>query len=484
MLRAGWSRGTPSPLDAVGAVFVDLTPAWLKDAAIGLFGTADKLALFVGILVVLAILSGLIGLLAARSRVAGLAAVALLVVVAMAAVLARPNSGILDLVPVLVGGAVGARLLWGWCRPILQAPTERGEQLEPAPGLSRRAVLGVALGGAAMTVLGRITAGGTRVVELARAAFRLPPVAAPVTVPAGVEVGVPGVTPFIVPNKEFYRIDTALTVPKIDPAEWSLKVTGLVERELTLDWETLLSKPMQEAMVTLMCVSNEVGGSLNGNAIWTGWPVRELLREAGVRPGADMVLSRSSDGFTAGTPLEALTDDRNALLVVAQNREPLLPEHGFPVRLVVPGLYGYVSATKWVTELKVTRFADDQGYWTPRGWSALGPVKTNSRIDVPSSGARLGAGTVAVAGVAWAQHRGIIGVQVSVDGGPWTDTRLGTDATVDAWRQWAYTWPATPGRHTIAVRAIDATGTPETAARALPAPDGASGHHTITVTVA
>ncbi|GAB3706575.1 molybdopterin-dependent oxidoreductase [Mariniluteicoccus flavus] len=485
LLRMGWASGTPSPLDALGGAFVDRTPPWLKDSAIGLFGTWDKVALFVGIAVVLAILSSAIGLLAARSRLVGIAAVALFVAIAIAAVLSRPHAAPIDAGAVLLGGAAGARLLWRWFGP---AP-EHATPTTPAAmsmthHMSRRALTGFAVGAVVATAVGRASAGGARAVELARAAFRRPKVAAPVTVPAGAEVGVRGVTPFIVPNAQFYRIDTALSVPQVDPAEWSLKVTGMVDREVTIDWETLMSKPMQEAMVTLMCVSNEVGGKLNGNAVWTGWPVRELLREAGVRPGADMVLSRSIDGFTAGTPLEAMTDDRNSLIVVAQNGEPLLPEHGFPVRLVVPGLYGYVSATKWVTELKVTRFADDEGYWTPRGWSALGPVKTNSRIDVPRRGDGVPAGTVAVAGVAWAQHRGVTGVQVKIDDGPWQDARLGAEANVDTWRQWAYAWDATPGCHQITVRAIDATGEPETEAIAAPAPDGASGHHAITVTVA
>jgi hypothetical protein len=240
---------------------------------------------------------------------------------------------------------------------------------------------------------------------------------------------------------------------------------------------------MQDALVTLMCVSNEVGGDLTGNAVWTGWPVRELLKMAGPQPGADMVLSTSIDGWTAGTPLSVLTDDRNALLAIAMNGEPLPLEHGFPVRMVVPGLYGYVSATKWVTELKVTSFADDEGYWTPRGWSARGPVKTESRIDVPRSGDRVKTGTVAVAGIAWAQHRGIKAVEVRVDDGPWQAARLAEEPTIDSWRQWVLQWQAVKGSHTITVRATDAEGMVQTAQEAPPAPDGATGWHTITVNV-
>ncbi|GAB95029.1 putative oxidoreductase [Kineosphaera limosa NBRC 100340] len=490
MQRVGGAGGTPSPVDAVGGAFIDRTPPWLKDSAVGLFGTNDKVALYVGIAIVLVLLSCLVGLLAVRRFVAGAALLVLLVVVAAAAVLSRPQATPTDLLPLLLGAVVGLGSLWfltGTRGPAGPEDEARPSDAATAGGVSRRVLMGA--GGAAVLVgvvgvaVGRVVAGGARGAALARSVFVLPKVAHPVAVPAGADLGISGVTPFIVPNADFYRIDTALVVPRIDPASWSLRVTGMVDREVRIDWATLLTKPMQEAMVTLMCVSNEVGGTLNGNAIWTGWPVRELLREAGVQPGADMVLSRSIDGFTAGTPLETLTDDRNSLIAIAQNGEPLLPEHGFPVRLVVPGLYGYVSATKWLAELKVTTFAQDQGYWTPRGWSALGPVKTQSRIDVPRDRASVFAGTVAVAGVAWAQHRGITGVQVQVDAGDWRDARLGTDATIDAWRQWVYEWPATPGTHTIAVRAVDATG-PETATQAPPAPNGASGHHTITVTVA
>jgi DMSO/TMAO reductase YedYZ molybdopterin-dependent catalytic subunit len=301
--------------------------------------------------------------------------------------------------------------------------------------------------------------------------------------PADAQVGVKGVTPYVIDNASFYRIDTALVVPRLDTAGWSLKVHGMVDREVTIDWATLLTKPMQDALVTLMCVSNEVGGELTGNAIWTGWPVRELLAMAGPKPGADMVLSTSSDGWTAGTPLSVLTDDRNALLAIAMNGKPLPFEHGFPVRLVVPGLYGYVSATKWVTDLKVTTFADDQGYWTPRGWSARGPVKTESRIDVPRPGDRVTAGKVAVAGIAWAQHRGIKAVEVRVDDGEWKPARLAAEPTVDSWRQWVLEWQAVKGNHTITVRATDAEGVVQTEAQAPPAPDGATGWHTITVNV-
>jgi DMSO/TMAO reductase YedYZ molybdopterin-dependent catalytic subunit len=481
-LRLGWSDGTPSPVLAVGGAFIDRTPSWLKTFAVDNFGTNDKRVLLTGIAVVLTLVSLLIGWLSRRQFTTALVLFVLLIAVAAAAVTSRPHARVVDLLPLLLGAVAGLVTLQQWReRVLLAADSEVG-----APSIPRRAALfgmATAAGAVVLGVAGRAWSGSTRAVQSARAAFVLPHVARPVTVPAGASVGVPGVTPYIVPSGDFYRIDTALVVPQVDPDSWHLKVTGMVDHEIEIDWQTLLSKPMQQAMVTLMCVSNEVGGHLNGNAIWTGWPVRDLLAEAGVRSGADMVLSRSVDGFTAGTPLSALTDGRNALIAIAMNGQALPAEHGFPARLVVPGLYGYVSATKWLTELKLTTYAKDMGYWTPRGWSAHGPVKTSSRIDVPKSGSKVAAGTVAVAGVAWHQHVGIAKVQVRVDNGPWRDARLGTAANTDVWREWVYEWHATSGHHTLTVRAVDDTGAVQIAAQAPPAPSGSTGYHSISVTV-
>jgi len=482
VLRLGWSTGTPSPVLAVGAAFIDRTPPWLKTFAVDNFGTNDKHVLLGGIAAVLILLSLLIGRLSWRRYTAALVVFVVLVAIAAAAVMSRPHAGFVDLLPLLAGAALGLVALHRWRDRILLPAIEPTS----APATTRRAALlgvGAIVGATVLAVAGRAWSSGSRAVQAARDAFVLPHVAHPVTVPPGASVGVAGVTPYIVPNGDFYRIDTALVVPQVDPASWKLRVTGMVDHEIEVDWNALLSKPMQQAMITLMCVSNEVGGNLNGNAIWTGWPVRELLAHAGVQSGADMVLSRSVDGFTAGTPLSALTDGRNALVAIAMNGQALPAEHGFPARLVVPGLYGYVSATKWLTELKVTTFARDAGYWTPRGWSARGPVKTSSRIDVPQAGAKVAAGRVAVAGVAWHQHVGIAKVQVRVDDGVWRDARLGADATADAWRQWVYEWDAPPGHHTLTVRAVDATGAVQIAAQAPPAPDGSTGYHSISVTV-
>ena len=396
-----------------------------------------------------------------------------------AAVVSRPGSRPFDIVPTLVGTVAGL-----WALSALLRLRSRADQGEG--GFDRRRLLlggaGVAVAAAASAAVGQLLGGRANAVAQARADVTVPAVPTPVSVPTAAQLQIRGITPYVVPNAQFYRIDTALVVPQVETRGWRLRVHGLVDREVEIDWKTLLSKPMQEALVTLTCVSNEVGGDLAGNAVWTGWPIRELLAMAGPQSGADMVLSTSVDGFTAGTPLQALTDNRNALLAVAMNGEPLPVEHGFPVRMVVPGLYGYVSATKWVVDLKVTTFAADVAYWTPRGWSERGPIKTASRIDVPASGERVKAGTVAVAGVAWAQHRGIRAVEVQVDDGPWQPARLAAEPTVDAWRQWVFEWDAAKGNHTLTVRAVDGTGAVQTSRVASPAPDGASGWHSVTVT--
>jgi DMSO/TMAO reductase YedYZ molybdopterin-dependent catalytic subunit len=314
--------------------------------------------------------------------------------------------------------------------------------------------------------------------------LRLPAPAKPAPpVPAGAELGLPELTPYVTDNDSFYRIDTALQVPVIDPANWSLRITGMVANPFEIDYATLSAKPLVEHMVTLTCVSNEVGGNLAGNALWLGYPIRELLAEARPQQGADMVLSTSDDGWTASTPLEVLTDsDRQALLAIGMNGAPLPLEHGFPVRMVVPGLYGYVSATKWVTELKVTTFAADSGYWTPLGWSARGPIKIASRIDRPG-GRTIEEGLVTVAGVAWAQHTGIAGVEVQIDQDSWQPAQLAEVVGPDTWRQWKFDWTATAGEHTITVRATDADGKLQIADFAPPAPDGATGYHQVQVRV-
>ncbi|MCU1412579.1 MAG: oxidoreductase [Rhodoglobus sp.] len=477
-----------SPLFGVGSLVIDLVPGWFKTVVIGLFGTGDKVALFVALGILVLLLAVGIGILQYRRPPWGILALVALGIVALLAVVTRAESNALSSVPTLVGvlaGVIVLRLgidrLHRWTdaaasRPARAAVTRRGFLV----------MLGATTAGALVIGLGaRAINAGTAAVNAVREAIKLPRPATPEgAFPAGASLDVPGISPLLSANDTFYRIDTALQVPVVDASTWKLRVTGMVEREVEITFDELLALPLVEHTVTLMCVSNEVGGNLVGNATWLGYPIRDLLAQAGPLPGADMVLSTSVDGFTAGSPLSVLLEeDRQSLLAVGMNGEPLPLEHGFPARLVVPGLYGYVSATKWVTELKVTTFAKDMGYWTPRGWDALGPVKTASRIDVPQSGAGVSAGRIAVAGVAWAQHRGIEAVEVRVDDGTWMPAVLADAISIDTWRQWVYEWDATSGNHTVAVRATGAVGDTQRDVRLPPAPNGSEGYHTVTVTV-
>jgi DMSO/TMAO reductase YedYZ molybdopterin-dependent catalytic subunit len=474
-----------SPILVVGSLVIDLTPAWLKNAVIGVFGTGDKAFLIVSLAVALAVGGGLAGWAELRRPPLGRVLIGIGGVVGAFAALTRSGGGIVDVLPSVLAALVGILFL-GWLIGLLRGtePT----RVAPQGAVSRRrfvaAATGTALGGILATVVGQVIAGGYRAAAAARAAFHLPKaaVAAP-PVPAGASFDVAGLSPIITPNADFYRIDTALQIPGIQPQDWKLRITGMVEEEVELTFAQLLALPLEESFTTLTCVSNEVGGDLIGNAVWLGYPIRHLLARARPSADADMVLSHSQDGWTAGTPLEALTDERNAILAVGMNGEPLPLEHGYPVRMVVPGLYGYVSATKWVVQLEVTRFDKATSYWTDRGWSERGPVKLQSRIDVPADGRQVKAGTVAVAGVAWSQHVGVSAVHVQVDGGAWQQTTLADAISADTWRQWKYAWQATPGSHTIKVRATDAHGTVQTAKVQDVVPDGATGLHTISVTV-
>ncbi|HEX9087880.1 MAG TPA: molybdopterin-dependent oxidoreductase [Arthrobacter sp.] len=515
-LAAGLVSPSLSPVTAVGGAVIDAVPPGVKEWAIALFGTADKTALLGGMGLLIAALAALSGIVELRRRFAGVAIIAVFGVVGLAAVLGRTELTA-NAIPVPLLAAVVGMVLLRWlvrrlgewrtaagppaAGPPAAGPPAAGPPagnqtagLPPAePGPmpqppSRRRFFQALGGTAAVAVVAGLLAttfrGAAAAVSELRSKLALPAPESPAPpIPAGAEVRVDGVGPLVTPNKDFYRIDTALRVPVVDPAQWTLKVTGLVEREVSLDFATLLAKPLIERHVTIACVSNEVGGDLIGNARWLGWPVRDLLALAGPRDGADMVLSRSTDGWTAGTPLEVLTDSRDALLAVGMNGEPLPLEHGFPVRLIVPGLYGYVSATKWVTELKVTRFADDVGYWTPRGWSERGPIKTSSRIDVPRDGRSVSAGTVAFGGVAWAQHTGIGRVELRINRGEWQPAELAPGISKDTWYQWKLAVPLTPGQYEIQVRATDLDGVAQVEDRAPVAPSGATGFHTVRVDV-
>ncbi|GGS60089.1 oxidoreductase [Planobispora rosea] len=531
-LVAGFVRASAFPVLTVGDALVDLSPSWLKEWAIRTFGEADKAVLLSGVLVVLAALAAGTGILASRDLRYGHAALAALGAIGLAAALTRPEAGPADALPVLAGVAAGMVSLSRLVRPRTvrrsaasgpDAPrpwfglgTETGptapRSVEEAgtepeartPGgvaappvmragedlrsFDRRGLLTGLLGGVVVAgatgVAGRLLSGSAEV-DAARVGVALPPPALPARpVPAGSDLKIRGLSPFFTPNRDFYRVDTALIVPRVDPGDWTLKIHGMVDRPVELTFADLMKRPLVEADVTLCCVSNEVGGPYIGNARWLGARLADILREAGVHRDADMLLSVSADGWTCGTPADVVMDGRDALLAIAMNGEALPVDHGFPARQVVPGLYGYVSATKWVTEIKVTRFDRDEAYWTPRGWAAKGPIKTQSRIDLPKAGANLRPGRTVIAGVAWAQHKGVDAVEVRVDEGKWRQARLAEAPTADTWRQWVLDdWDATPGRHTIQVRATDATGYTQTSAVAPVAPDGATGWHTVEVTV-
>ncbi|MEZ2391075.1 molybdopterin-dependent oxidoreductase [bacterium RCC_150] len=483
-LLAGFLSPSVSPVTALGGAVIDAVPPGVKELAVSLFGTADKAALIVSIALVTLVLAAAAGLLEYRRKGAGLVLAALAGAAGLAAVLTRAQSTMTAAIPPVVATVVTMlflRLLvqrletWSPGREAGLAPVARRSFVQLLGG----AAVGAAAAGIVTTVVRRA---GTVATDFRRGLVLPVPEGPTEKIPDGAAVSLAGMDPLVTPNADFYRIDTALIPPAVNPPEWKLKVTGMVDREVEIDFAALMAKPMIARYVTIACVSNEVGGNLIGNALWLGWPVRELLAMAGPKPGADMVLSRSTDGFTAGTPLEALTDNRDAILAVGMNGEPLPLEHGFPVRMIVPGLYGYVSATKWLTELKVTRFADDQGYWTPRGWSDHGPIKTQSRIDVPRGGGAVKAGTVQFGGVAWAQHRGVAKVELRVDRGPWRQAKLAPGISRDTWYQWQLGIDLGKGDHEVQVRATDATGTPQTEAPAPVAPDGATGFHTVRVT--
>ena len=483
-LTAAWLAPGASPVLTVGALIIDIVPAGVKDLVIGLFGTADKIVLIVTIVLVLLVVAALAGILESRRPPFGRLLVVLIGAIALFAALSRSSASTLDAVPAVVAMGVAAIALTLLTTRLPVSPPLSSDHA-PAPDRRRFLIYTGVTAGIGLLALagGQISAAATRAADAARALFTLPGASVrQAAIPAGASLDVAGITPLITPNADFYRIDTALSVPRIDPRDWRLRITGMVENEVELDFAELLALPLEESTTTLACVSNYVGGDLIGNATWLGYPIRELLARAKPQSGADMVLSTSQDGFTAGTPIEALTDGRNAILAVGMNGEPLPLEHGYPVRMVVPGLYGYVSATKWVVELKLTRFADEQGYWTPRGWSALGPVKLSSRIDVPR--ASVPAGPVVIAGVAWSQQVGVSAVAVQIDDGPWQEATLADAISVDTWRQWAFTWTeASAGDHTVRVRATDAAGLVQTSATADVAPDGATGLHEISVTV-
>jgi DMSO/TMAO reductase YedYZ molybdopterin-dependent catalytic subunit len=483
-----------SPVVAIAEDVIRLAPGAVAEAAIDVLGHRDKAVLVAVILVLVLGLFALVGRLARRSWWAPtLVLLALALVGGLAVLLPKGTANASDALPVAVGF-----LTWLVALSLLVAPLRTATAAaaadcpgdvpdpRPLPEATRRGFL---LGAAAMAgtaavvgVLGRYVGAGRRKIERIRGLLRLPGVTAP-DVPPQALVGASDVTPWLTPSKDFYRIDTAIAIPVVDPATWRVRIHGRVDREVEATFDELNAFEKTEAWVTLNCVSNEVGGSLIGNAWWSGVRIATLLAEAGVQEGADAVLQTSDDGWTCATPLEALTDDRNAMLAVAMNGKPLPIEHGFPVRTIVPGLYGYVSATKWVVDLEVTRFEDVEAYWTSKGWGERGPVKMSSRIDVPDSGAEVEGPEVVVAGVAWAQHTGIAGVEVAVDGDAWEPGEVADPGTDDTWVQWRVLLDLEPGDHVVRVRATDKDGRVQTGVERDVLPDGATGWHQIDLTV-
>jgi DMSO/TMAO reductase YedYZ molybdopterin-dependent catalytic subunit len=444
---AGLTGASGSPVVAVGELQIDFTPPWLKNFAITEFGPDDKLVLVSGILVVLGIFAAVIGAAATRRMAYGMAGLAVFAVVGLTAAVTRPTATFASLLPTLAAGAATAGI-----------------------------AAGAGLAGRLLTERSSVAS--------AQRSVRIPkPAVTTQTLPPGVDLDIPGLASFITPNTGFYRVDTALVLPQVDPSSWQLRIHGMVSREITLTFEELLKRPLIEDYVTLCCVSNPVGGPYIGNALWLGASLAAVLREAGIKSGADQLMCTSVDGFTSGTPVQTVMDGRDALLAVAMNGQPLPVAHGFPARMVVPGLYGYVSATKWVTDINVTTFAGNYAYWAQRGWSQQAPIKTECRIDVPNGQGNVRAGTTAVAGVAWAQHKGIEAVQVRLNQGPWNQARLAAVPGIDSWRQWVWEWNATPGQHVLEARATDKTGYTQTSAQAQPEPNGASGYPSVSVTV-
>ncbi len=467
-----------SPLPAVGNTAIDLVPSPLKDFAVRAFGTHDKLVLLLGMAVVLSAAAVAAGLLSRRSPLPGTVLAAVLGLLGVAAVLHRPDLGRLGVLAPVAALAAGVAV-FRWLHAKATNPAE--------PAAGRRAFLvasGATAAGAGLAALVGQVAGNRVDVEASRRAVgELKPASPAPPIPPGADFAAEGTPTFITPNADFHRIDTALSVPRLRAEDWALRVHGMVDRELGLRYDDLRRRDLVERTVTMVCVSNEVGGPYISTADFVGVPLRDVLLEAGVREGADQLFSTSADGWTAGSPVDVVMEpDRGALIALGMNGEPLPLEHGFPARLVVPGLYGYVSATKWVVDLELTTFDARRGYWLDRAWAREAPVKVMSRIDRPERGSTV-PGRVVATGVAWAPPTGIEQVEVRVDGGPWRTATLSADVNGSTWRMWRVELHLPPGGHTLESRATDKSGLTQPQARAAPIPDGATGWHSVFFTV-
>ncbi len=491
-LLAGVSPQLRSPIVGVSNRFIDSVPLALKTWAIERFGTNDKGVLLIGIVVVVGLLAMIAGHLAShRSSWWGDGFAVVLSLVAIWAVLSGRNGSLIACLPSLVAGVVGALSLRWMVRRLSPATSATSQAAggssagkTTAVGVSRRTIMqgaavlaGVVAVGAALQQRGKRSAA----VAKERLAVLLP-VAKKVLPPQPDDPAVktPGLTPLYTPNDGFYRIDTAIQIPQVDAGSWKLRIEGYVDKPRMYTYDDLLKRDLIELDCTIACVSNEVGGGLIGNARWLGVRLDDLLAEAGIQSKADQVLSTSVDGFTAGFPVELL-DGRDAIVAIAMNGEPLPVLHGYPARIIVPGIYGYVSATKWLSSIKLTRFDEEIGYWIDKGWAAKAPIKTQSRIDRPTG--RITTAPTVIAGVAWAPTIGIDKVEVQVGDGPWQVATLGPEVSSNCWRQWWLPWTPTAGEQTMRCRATDRSGYTQTSELAPVAPDGATGWHQRTVLV-
>jgi DMSO/TMAO reductase YedYZ molybdopterin-dependent catalytic subunit len=493
---SGVAAGVPSVVGAAGQAVIDLSPGALVHIGIVRLGRHDKPVLVAAVLIVLSLAAAGLGVGASRRRGVARAGFAVFGVIGVVVSIRDPQAAPVEvMVTVAVAVAAGLATAEALLRLVTTPEPQAGRSGSTLSGIpvvarskpaSRRAFLSSATAGGVLAVA--LAASGRRLSAQASAAVRrgavLPPVADPVPPPtAANSVGVQGVSPFVVSNDDFYRIDTrVLAPPTVDLASWRLRITGKVDHPQEFTWDELTAMPMIETYLTLQCVSNEVGGDLVGNASWRGVPLSDLLDRAGVHPDADQIVGRAVDGFTIGCPTATALDGRHALVAVGMNGELLPLVHGFPARLLVAGLYGYVSATKWLTEIELTRFDAYDAYWVTRGWDRQAPIKTESRIDAIAPNPPV-AGPCVLAGVAWAPTRGIGKVEVQIDAEPWAPARLAASLSNDTWRQWAFPWTATPGRHVVRVRATDLQGVTQTAVNAEPLPNVATGYHTVQVTV-